>query len=756
MKNHIKILAAISVLAFAVASKAQVVIGNWQNNTGDGWIDNGNGLSITNVANAVKYQFVSNAVAGYAQSLEINQAGYNQNLEIDLNTLPGGKAAFLANNTLSFTVTFPSAAASGATAGYSQIYNFTVNCGGSPTGYYANIPWTNWVGNGGAMPGVGYYTGFGGQTITVSWNYSSLLTNSIIAAALTNSSTYLQLSFTSNNGGGAPTNIFMNNVALSGAITTKSFVVDDFSPAGVGPQNPVNYDYYTTSNNYAAGQITNVWGSWFGNAFQSVAWDPSNDANNNTNSGALEISLNFANDQFVIWDQGTPNNGFALNLNGSTYTNFQCDVRFAPGSASNGGSFGELRFGDRTAAYGQDWFGNVQVASTNTNWVHVNIPLNSVTDTNLANIQGIIIGMDASGDGAGPALTGASTIWVDNIKFTGPAAAAPITPPTLSIQQSVPALRVFAGSTANTYDREELTTVNQSQSWIGGSYPVSYSFTLLSAAGAAGFQTAIFIIPTNTAGNAVTGNEYIDYQATNSLWLQIQTEGNGVAIAQVAWKTNLPNANPNNVAANITNSTAVGTWTLKFTGPTSGMLTAPGAAAVSFNISDVNVTADFGNPAIAIFGIQPNSTAGEGQYVDYSQISITGVTGGSMIDNFTQDSSINTGYWDLSNSAQPSSLVLVTTNTPYWISWTLPDTGFGLGSATSVLGSSNTPYPWMLPEYYNNYNDGNTIPGTAQQGIKKWTLIPKTCLPTVDGNPQDGQALSPTAFFRLVSPPLQN
>ena len=58
---------------------------------------------------------------------------------------------------------------------------------------------------------------------------------------------------------------------------------------------------------------------------------------------------------------------------------------------------------------------------------------------------------------------------------------------------------------------------------------------------------------------------------------------------------------------------------------------------------------------------------------------------------------------------------------------------------------------WVVPEYYNGYNTGINIPGTAQQGTMKWTLIPANCLPTVDGLPQSGQPLSPNAFFRLYN-----
>jgi hypothetical protein len=71
-----------------------------------------------------------------------------------------------------------------------------------------------------------------------------------------------------------------------------------------------------------------------------------------------------------------------------------------------------------------------------------------------------------------------------------------------------------------------------------------------------------------------------------------------------------------------------------------------------------------------------------------------------------------------------------------------------------VAGNTNTfpagLYPWVLPEYYNNYNDGLDVPGTATQGGTRWVLLPVNCLPTSDGQP--GGPLSPTAFFRAVKP----
>jgi hypothetical protein len=264
------------------------------------------------------------------------------------------------------------------------------------------------------------------------------------------------------------------------------------------------------------------------------------------------------------------------------------------------------------------------------------------------------------------------------------------------------------------------------------------------------------LIPVNTAGNSMYNDQYIDYQASNELWMIVGPGGGGV-VASVQWKTNLPNNNPSHTELTITNATAVGTWTLTFNSATSGTLTAPGASPKSFTITDPNVAADFGNPLVAYFGVQPNSTAGEGQYEDWAAISVTGVTGTQENDNFTTDTSFDpNGYWS-NNSAQTTSVQLVTTNTPYWVNWTLPDNGYALGTATSLLGNTNTSNPWMLPEYYDGYNGsptGDDLPGLANQGQKKWVLIPTSCLPTVDGS-QFGVP-APDAFFKLFNPPLSN
>lgn len=186
-------------------------------------------------------------------------------------------------------------------------------------------------------------------------------------------------------------------------------VVDQFNPGGIN------------GFSYSSGQIDDVWTNWFGTAFQSLEWDPSSDADSNPASGSMKITANFngSANQFEVYDGF---NGIAPPINGLLCTQFQCAVRFAPGSATttNGGmvSFGHLQFGVATAGFGQDYFGGVDVPATDTNWVQVSIPINAGNDLNLIQINDVLIHIYGPYYSSG--LNGSSTFWVDNIQFTGP------------------------------------------------------------------------------------------------------------------------------------------------------------------------------------------------------------------------------------------------------------------------------------------------------------------------------------------------
>jgi hypothetical protein len=213
LRRTVSIIAALCGLA--VAAQAQVTIGSWQGygaNGSEGWIDWGNQQSITSVGNqapAGAYSFVDPLIPGYDSSLQVERSGWSQSLAIKLEYTPGDMAAFETNHLLTFTI---SVDADDATSGWDQINSVVIN---APGWGFNQVPWTDFTATGdqaadGAMPNF-YFWGQGGilsQTVTV--DYSSILPD------ISADPGYIEIIFTTNNGGGAPDYLDFNNVVLSG------------------------------------------------------------------------------------------------------------------------------------------------------------------------------------------------------------------------------------------------------------------------------------------------------------------------------------------------------------------------------------------------------------------------------------------------------------------------------------------------------------------------------------------------------------
>jgi hypothetical protein len=795
--KYTKFLAIISGLALAATASAQVVLGSFQSSSDPnnaGWVDSQNGNPISSDPN---YSFVNAGVAGYSSSLLAGgpASGFG-NPTIKLSLSPAQIAAFNTNSWVTFTFSAPASTNYGGTgAGYSQIYNFVLN---APGYGYNNQKWTNALEMGntnsttpGTQPNFYFSATSPLQTMVVSVNYSSV-TNAIIAGG----EGYLQMSWQCNVGGGAPTNIILNNVFLSqnafggGIVASNVYIVDDFSTNGVGPTNSVGDDYLAAGAfSYATNGITNVYSEWFGNGITSLSFNPNVNVSGNTNSnGAMQINFtwNAATDgyqQWLLW-HGNANTylptvaGGTTGIGYPTYTNVSCDVRFDPSSVTNAvGVYGVIRLMARGVGdFNQPWLNDSYMTITDANWHHISGQLLG-TSVDAQSVGDIVIGEDVNAY-AGGRLTGNQILYVDNIKATGPLVSAPLPPPTLSGPlPATPGLRIIAGSTANNYDRAEITTVPQTESWIGASGHVNYSFTLLSYPKANINQTMIEIAPFNPSSGPQPlggsypggGNESFDFETTNLIWLALAPLGNGEVTATVMWKTNDPGANPTNRALVFTNSTAIGTWTWTFTGPNTGTVTGPGTVvngpaagpAEPFTIADPNVSTDFQNPAVAIFGLQPNSTAGEGLWEDWASTSISGLPSGNINDDWTHqtsDFSANSGIspdgnWSAQGSANPPEIIIANSNDAYWFNWTVPvpAAGFGIVAGTNLLTSPST---WVdLPFYANNTD---YFPPRANSAVllgnKYWTLIPYDDLPTVNGSQQPSPPaitvpLAPKAFF---------
>lgn len=204
-------LAAISLTA--VSSQAQTVLGSFQgasDPTDAGWSNPNSGNPITSDSAS---SFVAAGVPGYSLSLDMSAAGHAGSFgypSLELAFSPAQVAAFNANSYITFTFSVPAATA----GGYSQIYNLVLN---APGYGYNNQSWANSQTSGdngntavGGDPNFYFYNGSPLQTMEVTYNYSSVL-----AAIVAGGEGYLQMTFQGNQGGGAPTDMYFNNVVLS-------------------------------------------------------------------------------------------------------------------------------------------------------------------------------------------------------------------------------------------------------------------------------------------------------------------------------------------------------------------------------------------------------------------------------------------------------------------------------------------------------------------------------------------------------------
>ena len=105
--------AAILHIATPSSSGQSLVIGSWQDNDGDGWTDNAGGSIAASTNMPSRYEFQSNVVAGYPQSLGIHETGFgNSRLMINLTTLGGAIDAFTNGTKMQFTFSCPPSAVS--------------------------------------------------------------------------------------------------------------------------------------------------------------------------------------------------------------------------------------------------------------------------------------------------------------------------------------------------------------------------------------------------------------------------------------------------------------------------------------------------------------------------------------------------------------------------------------------------------------------------------------------------------------------
>ncbi|MFZ0829456.1 MAG: hypothetical protein WAO02_18755 [Verrucomicrobiia bacterium] len=501
------------------------------------------------------------------------------------------------------------------------------------------------------------------------------------------------------------------------------------------------FDNATTST-------THMW-NWYGGA--TFAWDSTQDHTGN-GGGAIYISKIAASSTDTImvpetfapgsgiWNGGSPVD-LTLYTNVSLWFKWDTNVSTMPLSAFNSGpGFSGMGISLQTSSGWDQYRIFSLVPNTASNgWVQLNYQLlNTIPQINQ------VVGLDYYDNKPAP-WSGDVAFWIDDVEIQ-PSSVTTLPAPIVSpLAKTDKGLQVSYSTEGSIYDRQSAYFItNTGTSWFGvasGGNPVDYKFTINSfptAPATYGAEAWLFLSPNPAAvDNAPDWNEanmviaFIQL-GTNGATLNFQYKVNedhqqymysgggpdtrieagitnhyyysGAVGSQPAGPIIVPiGPNENNVTnesgnlGSVTNPTALGTWTIRFTSNTNVTLIAPGGNTTNLVITPYY--AQFLDPASlgmrVYLGGQANSAAAVNQKVVYSDFSISG-SAAPISQNFLAQSILDTNYWSTAAASGSAGVLVVPASAKYWVTWTVPAGGFSLETGNSLLNLG----AWTSPAIY--------------------------------------------------------
>ncbi len=480
------------------------------------------------------------------------------------------------------------------------------------------------------------------------------------------------------------------------------------------------------------------WARWWGSAEQAYEFDGAMDAAGSSSSGSLKATIAFDLAAYGGDNQFCLLRSFADGavLDGTKYTNLVFDIRVDPSSPQNSsGNYGNLEFGFRDSSWGSANLSTLTLTSSHASgWTHVVTPIDP-TAKNIDVSAGVFFKLWSGGDGG---LTGNTVLWIDNVKLIA-ITNTTVVKPTLAMKNKLnTGLEIAASASGQQYQRQCIATrttdtneLENAYSWYGKTAPVTYSMTLKSFPGTnySGFQAHMFIAPTSGMPYG-SGDTSIDWNASHLVFFQIAYNDNQEVVGRFMYKTNLPSGNsmfwnadetngPVGTLAFLTNSTAIGTWSLTFNNNNQITMTAPGGVSTNFTMP-ADAAALFADPAVVYFGVQPNQIANIGQSAVFSRLQISG-SDSTLDDSFTGDT-LDTALWQFV-AADQGGISVVPPTAAFQLSWGAPATGF-----TVQASSTLEPGSWYDPGLSN----------VVQVGATKKVLVPQSTLTNAN------------TFYRLI------
>jgi hypothetical protein len=478
--------------------------------------------------------------------------------------------------------------------------------------------------------------------------------------------------------------------------------------------------------------------------------DPTMDARTNTNSGSCMVTLvygpgtNGEAQWFYNFDMGSHNGDSAGVIPLSLISGLACDIYVTNTIplGGGGGPAGQYSLGlvCTTGANGSFWSDIEQgpyidiPASASGHWVH--ITNGGAAWTTYVNAQiaagypyacAILLEYDNYSPMGSVTYPFTNTFWIDNLAVVIPSVVTAPPPPRLGVAPAAPGLTVFSSATSSAGGVRENIANHNEFSWVNAGGPVSYSFTINSWPVPVGDQLSVNLYLIQNAGAELGAN---GYDEANVVEVTLGSLAAGGVTCALSFKTNAPNSYVPAAIATITNSKALGTWSLTFNSPTNFTLSGPGVST-NANIPDPqhNIASAFASGVSLYLGVTPINNAACNDRVSFSDINVTGIAN-AFDDNCINDDGYLNSMWTI-NGDNNQCIQPVPSTGLCWVYWTEPATGFSLCVAPN-LTSPITNAGWYPAIYHSPFNASTNY----------YQLVDQYDLP-------DG---SSSAFFAVINP----
>ncbi|HEY9171888.1 MAG TPA: hypothetical protein VI136_06360 [Verrucomicrobiae bacterium] len=412
----------------------------------------------------------------------------------------------------------------------------------------------------------------------------------------------------------------------------------------------------------------------------TAAWNTTEDAGGGfTPPGCLQLDIPFNS---TDWQQSWPM--VSVPWAPSRWTDFEFDVKVDAANSipKADGSYGNIGVSIRDPNWADHLLppGEHTMTSAYTNWQHVKLSL-SQHSTNASSPR---MNFWFRGTHGGPIR-----VYVDNITLTRA-----FTPPSIVGLEKDPGIggvRIKMGSGSGDWERNAIVTPAEgtapSPGWLLQT-PATYSMTITNFPDAAkhpGFDAHIYLVSSQVTGNQLSGSA--DWGAADLVELRVQNNANGTVDFTLRWKTNAPESNAPNIAAQVNGlPSALGTWSLNFTNDNAGYITGPGGVFSEFALPENVPVENFGawGDIFVQFGAFEgrNDPLNDGQSMMFSHVMITNIAG-VIEDNFSGPGLTANNPW---RTTSATAVQWLPAGTALWLTWTTPSEGYVVEVSDKVTG----------------------------------------------------------------------